>query len=199
MIVLSVRLSTGGVRGWGWLWGGGGRGGRRAGLELFAGEAEAALAALVFLHGRGEFGFREIGPQHRRENHLRVGTLHEEEIAEAGFAGGADEQVGVGDVGGVEIAAERRPGGVARFLAPGGDSGGVGAGGIGQLDTRTVVKRENKIPVREVPGGLDGVFQLPAGSCGQFLEVAAARLEESRWVAVGPPRLRSLTSPRRTG
>src|SRR6267154_6614358 len=48
----------------------------------------------------------EIGPELGSDVHLGVGELPEEKIREAHFAGGADEEVGVGVVAGVEMFAE---------------------------------------------------------------------------------------------
>src|SRR6185503_12495838 len=65
--------------------------------------AEAAVAAGVFLEGSEEFRFAELGPERGGDDQLGVGNLPEQEIAHAHFAAGADEQVRVGEVPGVEV------------------------------------------------------------------------------------------------
>ena len=48
----------------------------------------------------------EIGPQDIAENQLRVGYLPQQKVADSLFATGADQQVGIGYVGGRQIAGE---------------------------------------------------------------------------------------------
>src|SRR5208283_3793523 len=118
MMVLIVRLSTGG-NGVGRLLIDGGPVDSGGGPDLFAGEAEPALPALVLLDGGDEFGLGEIGPQNRGEDHLRVGTLHEKEIAEPRFPRSSDQQVGIRQAGGVEIPAQHAPRALFRLFPSG--------------------------------------------------------------------------------
>ena len=55
-----------------------------------------------------EFGAVEIRPQDVGEIELGIRRLPEEEVAEPKFARGADNEVGIGNVGRVEEAAESR-------------------------------------------------------------------------------------------
>ena len=68
--------------------------------------AEAAVAAGVFLRGFEKVGLMEVGPELLEDDHFRVADLPEQEVRHAQLAGGADEQVGVGDVRGVEARGE---------------------------------------------------------------------------------------------
>src|ERR1051326_4602845 len=49
---------------------------------------------------------REIGPEFLGHVHLRIGKLPQQEIREPHFAGGANEQIGIGVVAGVKMLAE---------------------------------------------------------------------------------------------
>src|SRR6478735_7497815 len=49
----------------------------------------------------------EIGPQRVDEHQLGIGTLPEQEIADALLAAGADQEVGVGHAGGQQLALEQ--------------------------------------------------------------------------------------------
>ena len=53
-------------------------------------------------------GSAEIGPQHVEEHQLGIGRLPQQEVRQPLLAGGADDQVGVGDAGGRQEAGERR-------------------------------------------------------------------------------------------
>ena len=55
--------------------------------------AKAAIAPAEFAHRGGQIALAEIGPQTRREDQLGIGALPEQEIAEAAFAAGANQQV----------------------------------------------------------------------------------------------------------
>ncbi len=60
------------------------------------------MAALVFADGVEEVALAEVGPEFFDDDHFGVADLPEEEVGESHFAGGADEEVGVGDVCGLE-------------------------------------------------------------------------------------------------
>ena len=79
--------------------GGGGAGGRSDG-------AVAAFAFLEVEEGFEKTGTIEIGPEGFGNEDFGVGNLPEEEIADAHFAAGADEEIGIGKIGGVEMAGQ---------------------------------------------------------------------------------------------
>src|SRR5262245_44803561 len=98
--VLKMRESTAGVR----LAGLAG-----ASLDLLGGQSVAALAAAVLVDGGLQVGLAEVRPQRRGENHFRVGELEHEKIADALFTRRPDQEIGFGQLGGVEIATEAFP------------------------------------------------------------------------------------------
>ncbi len=73
---------------------------------VFAEAAEAAFAALVVGDGFEEMDAAEVGPEAVGDEDLGVGDLPEEEVGDALLAGGADDEVGVGHVRGVEGAGD---------------------------------------------------------------------------------------------
>ena len=80
-------------------------------VEVFVGEGfaeatEAAFAALVVGDGFEEMEAVEVGPEAVGDEDLGVGDLPEEEVGDALLAGGADDEVGVGHVRGVEGAGD---------------------------------------------------------------------------------------------
>ena len=76
-------------------------------LHLFARLAEAALALLIVDNRPAEVVLGEVGPEGVGEIQLRVGDLPQQEVADAQVAGGANEQVGVGDATCGETVAEQ--------------------------------------------------------------------------------------------
>src|SRR5712692_6501393 len=69
--------------------------------------AEAALAPAEFKNGVLERGAIEIGPIDRHEDELAVGRLPHQEVRQALLAAGADDQIGIGHVGRIEIETKR--------------------------------------------------------------------------------------------
>ncbi len=65
--------------------------------------AKAAVPQAELIEGPGKYLVGEIGPEFIDENKFRIGALPQQEIRNALFAAGADEQVGIGNAGGVEI------------------------------------------------------------------------------------------------
>jgi len=65
-------------------------------LDLFLGEAEAAVPLAVGIQGGQEVFFPEIGPQGVGDVEFGIGRLPEEKVAQAVLAAGADHQVRVG-------------------------------------------------------------------------------------------------------
>ena len=63
--------------------------------------AEPPLARRILLDRRVERRFVEVGPQHRREQQLGISALPQQEIGQADLARGADQQVELGQAGGV--------------------------------------------------------------------------------------------------
>src|ERR1700732_4140591 len=78
-------------------------------MSLFSKHLERAkppLALAVVDEGLGEMVATEVGPERRGDVDFGVGELPEEEVAQAHFAAGADEEVGVGIVAGIEMMIE---------------------------------------------------------------------------------------------
>ena len=69
--------------------------------------AEAALAPGVFGDRAFERGLVEIGPMDRHEHEFAIGGLPHQEIRQPLLAAGADDQIGIGNIGRIEISAER--------------------------------------------------------------------------------------------
>src|SRR5437868_1691688 len=80
----------------------------RASRARSGGDApEASLASLEREHRLEQLAPPEVGPQHARDVQLRVRDLPQQEVRDPLLAGRADEQVGVGTVGGVEPRRDR--------------------------------------------------------------------------------------------
>ena len=71
--------------------------------------AEPALAAAIFGDRAFERGAVEIRPIGRHEHELAVGRLPQQEIRQPLLAAGADDQVGIGQIRRIEIAARACP------------------------------------------------------------------------------------------
>ena len=70
---------------------------------------DGAVAAFAFLEveeGFEETGAVEVGPEGFGDEDFGVGDLPEEEIADAHFAAGANQEIGIGKIGCVEMAGE---------------------------------------------------------------------------------------------
>src|SRR5690606_5027385 len=68
--------------------------------------AEAAPPAVVGLDGLDEVLLAEVRPERWRHVELGVGHLPEQKVGDAQVPAGADEQLGVGHVGKVQVAGE---------------------------------------------------------------------------------------------
>src|SRR6185503_378556 len=66
-------------------------------LKLLRRHAEAALFLRVRLDGLKERLGTEVGPHDGQEDELGVGGFEQQEIADAGFATGADQEIDVGE------------------------------------------------------------------------------------------------------
>src|SRR5687768_5527500 len=122
------------------------------GLGLVGGDAAVpALAALVLEDGLEQLAAPEVRPEGVGDPDLRVGDLPEQEVGDAHLAGGADQQVGIGQPGGVEVAAERLlvdVGPLAR--RPVGDDAPAG---VDDLATPRVVERDVEPHAAAAGGG----------------------------------------------
>src|SRR5690606_4428051 len=123
--------------------GGGLRAGGRVDRDRVGrGSAVAAVPGGVDLAGVPEVPAVEVGPEGVQEDELGVGRLPEQEVGEPLLAGGADEQVDVGDVGGVQPGGERVLVHLGRVDPALGDVLGQPGGGVGDLRAAPVVDAE---------------------------------------------------------
>src|SRR5262245_21981140 len=100
--------------------------------------AVASIALLIRDHRLEQIAPAEIGPQRVGHPDLGVGDLPQQEIADAHFAAGADEQIRIGLVGGVEEFAE-----ALLVQIVGGDVGGEHAArSVDDLGAAAVVERD---------------------------------------------------------
>ena len=89
--------------------------------------------------------YAEVGPEDVADEQLGVADLPEEIVADAHLAGGADEQVGVGHAGGVEVVGDRLFVDVARGgAASRRPSRAIVAHGVGDFGPAAVVEREHE-------------------------------------------------------
>src|SRR5215471_5350202 len=63
----------------------------------------STVAAVIFADGIFEIALGKIRPQAIEKNQLGIGQLPEQEIADALFAAGADDEIGIGNPGGEEM------------------------------------------------------------------------------------------------
>src|SRR4051812_34995588 len=112
---------------------------KRAGGALVADAAIATLAAAELGDGALEMLLAEVGPQRVDEHQLGVGTLPEQEIADALLAAGADQQVGIGHAGGQQLPLEQVLVDLLRCELARRDLGREIAGRLDDLVTRAVV------------------------------------------------------------
>src|SRR5215475_14026734 len=68
--------------------------------------SEAAVATVVFLERGEELWFAKIGPESLRHDEFGVRNLPKEKVTDPHFAAGADEQIGIGNVVGVQVLCE---------------------------------------------------------------------------------------------
>src|SRR5579859_4320480 len=74
--------------------------GDAVGFVAFADATVAAVALLEFEEGFEQARTVEVRPQGVGHKNFRVGDLPEQEVADAHFAAGANEQIGIGEAGG---------------------------------------------------------------------------------------------------
>src|SRR5690348_1087874 len=119
------------------------------GADGFGDAAEAAVAGEEIVEGFCEVFGLKIGPHAGREEKLGVGAFPEEEIAEAAFASGADEQIDVRNrSAGIGDFAEA----AAKFALRDFEAGKHPAGGTKNGVTRRVVNGDAKIERVAVSG-----------------------------------------------
>src|SRR5580658_7762111 len=126
----------------------------RSVLELAGAKrgAVAAFAAVIVAERVFEVALAEIGPHGAGEDELGVSGLPEQEVADALLAAGADDEIGVGHVGGEEMMREEiLVDGLGR-QRPGLRQLGDGAGGTDDLGAAAIGKRHGQSQP-EVVGG----------------------------------------------
>lgn len=121
--------------------------------------AEAAVALRVVGDRGEEIGFGEIRPELGSDVDLGVAELPEEKIGKAEFARGADQEIGVGDVLGVEAFGDefgRDPGfGQLAFRGVADE----GSDGIDEFGSTAVTEGEREGELRISGGGFNGAVQ----------------------------------------
>ena len=160
--------------------GGGGEGIGKGFVGGLTEAAEATLALLVGGDGFEEMEAAEVGPEAVSDEDLGIGDLPEEEVGDALLAGGADDEVGVGHVGGVEsrgdvglvdagldgvvdtFGGEHVFDRDAALVGFGDELVDEGAGGVDDLGTGAIVEREGEggsgVLGRLLRGPLHGVL-----------------------------------------
>jgi hypothetical protein len=112
----------------------------------------------------------KIGPQCRRDIDFRVGELPQEKIAEAHFAAGADKQIGVGIIAGIEVMIEDLLVDLGAVEMAEFDFADDGVNGFDDLDATTITEREDEDEPGVFARGLDAFVQLIADGAGQIGE-----------------------------
>src|SRR5689334_1014969 len=133
---------------------------KRAGGALATDAAIATLAAAELGDGALEVLLAEVGPQRVDEHQLGVGTLPEQEIADALLAAGADQQVGIGHAGGQQLALEQVLVDLLRRDLAGRDLPGEAAGRLHDLVARAVVDADIDVDAGVAAGPLLGVADI---------------------------------------
>ncbi len=114
----------------------------------------------------------EVRPECVGDVNFGVAELPEEEVREAEFARGADEEIGVGEIAGVEMGGD----GVAVDLVwrkgAVGNPGGDGANGVRDFAARAVIEGQDDLEAGAVAAGLDGLFEAGEAGGGEFFDVA---------------------------
>src|SRR5689334_23497577 len=103
--------------------------------------SESPGPALELGEGAIEIDRPEIGPERRRDPELRVGDLPQEEVRDPHLAARADQEIGIGNVGGVERLGDVLLRDVLGLELAGQDLPRERAERVDQLVTRAVVER----------------------------------------------------------
>ena len=112
---------------------------------------------LVLGDGLEELLPAEVGPQHVGEHELRIGQLPQQEVRDAVLARRADDEVGIGLVGVVQV----RPDGPLVDLAGGHALGHQGPHGVHDLGPPAVVERHGERHAPVALGQGDGLVHAP--------------------------------------
>ena len=152
--------------------------------------AETAFAPGEFGDRAFERGLVEIRPMDRHEHQFAVGGLPHQKIRQPLLAAGADDQIGIGNFGRVEILAER-VGIDRRWIALAlRDFAGEPLRGAGDFLPRSVVEGDDEIEAGVVARQFFGLVQQRAD-----VGLEARRARRSR----APSRRRDAASPDRCG
>src|SRR5215471_1953053 len=95
-----------------------------SGTRLRDQAAEPALAAAVFGERLLEHGAVEVGPMRGDEDELAIGSLPQQEVGEPLLAAGADDEIGIRQIGRVEKESELLGCDLLEPEAPGAHFGG---------------------------------------------------------------------------
>jgi len=122
----------------------------------------AAFALLEIEESFEETSTVEVGPKNIGDEEFGVRDLPEKEIADAHFSAGADEEIGIGKVGGIEMTSELLfadglGGGVAVMTPAFGENG---VHGIDKFGAAAVVESDRKNHTAVACGGVDGVARV---------------------------------------
>src|SRR6266540_497624 len=156
---------------------------RKSGVWIMGGERSCAsvepsngvdpavtpFALLVVDDGLKEVSPAEVRPQHVGDPDLDVGDLPEEEVRDPELAARADQEVGVGLSGGVEVGGERRLVDLRRVPSVGQDVLQEPARRVGDLGPASVVEGDVEEEARVGRGPLHTPLQLPLDVPGQVL------------------------------
>src|SRR5262245_39973012 len=114
--------------------------------------AEASRSLLELGHRLIEIARPEVRPEHGRYQELRVRDLPQEEVRDSHLTAGADQQIGVGHVGGVEGAAQLFLGDVLGLQLSGLDLAGQRAERVQELVAAAVVEGHQHSQPGVIPG-----------------------------------------------
>ena len=134
--------------------------------------AKAAFAAAILGDCAFERRAVEIGPIDRHENELAVGGLPKQEIGEPLLAAGANDQVGIGNVGRVQMAAEKLRRNVFGGEPSLRDFDCDAAGGARDLLAGAIVERHDQRQAAIVPGQIFRLDQEPANIAVEIVTLA---------------------------
>ena len=127
---------------------------------------------MVFEQGFQQSGAVEIGPEDVGNVQLGVGDLPQQKIADAQFPAGADQKIGIGQPGGVEMVrdhllADAKSG---QRAVRGGGANAVEqrVEGVDQLGARAVVERHYQLHAGVLGSELDAALEVAAHAIGQL-------------------------------
>jgi len=134
--------------------------------QTFSDSSVAALAAVVFGDGVDEVLAGEIGPEFWDDVHFGVADLPKEKIRDPHFAGGANEEVGVGPVTGIKEAGEDFGVDGAGFYFSGGDLSGQALDSVNNLSATAIINGEDGGQLLVFRGSGNGVIKLVLAFAG---------------------------------